>query len=97
MRSARRDLATHVSNERASLPNAKPMRAIEGIGTRVAPELKGELVAASKRVRVGTRRGSSGNRSSKLCQNCVTSPVKPAANILAYGDAPAQIDVEGSR
>jgi probable LLM family oxidoreductase len=39
----------------ASLPHAKLMRAIEAIGTRVAPALKGELAAASQRVRVGTR------------------------------------------
>ena len=31
----------------ASLPHAKLMRAIEAIGTRVAPALKGELAAAS--------------------------------------------------
>ena len=31
----------------ASLPHAKLMRAIEVIGTRVAPALKGELAAAS--------------------------------------------------
>ena len=31
----------------ASLPHAKLMRAIEAIGTRVAPALKGELSAAS--------------------------------------------------
>src|SRR6476646_5422501 len=33
----------------ASLPHAKLMRAIEAIGTRVAPALKGELVAGSSR------------------------------------------------
>src|SRR5262249_38427809 len=31
-------------------------------------------------------------RSSALCQNCVTCPVKPRGNTAIYGDMPTRID-----
>ena len=40
-------IASFSARSSASLPHAKLMRAIEAIGTRVAPALKGDLAAAS--------------------------------------------------
>jgi hypothetical protein len=37
------------------------------------------------------------NRSSKLCQNCVTCPLKPRSNTVVYGDTSMHITVAGSR
>jgi len=41
-------------------------------------------------VRASDRRG---NRSSQLCLNCVTYPLKPWGNTVIYGDTSMRIDV----